>query len=101
MGPTHGDVPLYSDGQGHVDRGAERDGGHWVQEVDIPCYYRQNYYYFYHPSIILTHSSDSKVETDTRSLTGGSVALAWTGTLVTMYLQRAWSIKIARFLYSF
>ena len=36
VGPTHGDVPLYSDGQGHVDRGAERDGRHRVQQVDIP-----------------------------------------------------------------
>ena len=37
VGPTHGDVPLHGDGQGHVDRGAERDGGHRVQEVDITC----------------------------------------------------------------
>ena len=37
VGPTHGDVPLHGDGQGHVDRGAERDGGHRVKEVDIPC----------------------------------------------------------------
>ena len=38
MRPTHGDVSLNSDGQGHVDRGAERDGRHGVQEVNIPCH---------------------------------------------------------------
>ena len=35
--PTHGDVPLHGDGQGHVDGGAERDCGHGVEEVDVPC----------------------------------------------------------------
>ena len=35
--PTHGDVPLHGDGQGHVDGGAERDRGHGVEEVDVPC----------------------------------------------------------------
>ena len=37
-GSTHGDVSLHGYGQGHVDRGAERDGGHGVQEVNIPCH---------------------------------------------------------------
>ena len=35
--PAHGDVPLHGDGQGHVDGGAERDRGHGVEEVDVPC----------------------------------------------------------------
>ena len=33
--PTHGDVSLHSDGQGHVDAGTERDSGHRVQDVDV------------------------------------------------------------------
>ena len=33
--PTHGDVSLHSDGQGHVDAGTEGYCGHWVQDVDV------------------------------------------------------------------
>ena len=48
VGPAHGDVPLHGDGQGHIDRGAERDGRHRVQEIDIP-FIRSNFeltYYY-------------------------------------------------------
>ena len=34
MRSTDSDVSLDSDGQGHVDRGAERHGGHGVQHAD-------------------------------------------------------------------
>ena len=34
-GLADGQVSLDGDGQGHVDGGAEGDGGHRVQEVDV------------------------------------------------------------------
>ena len=33
--PTHGNVSLHSDGQGHVNAGTEGDCGHRVQDVDV------------------------------------------------------------------
>ena len=33
--PTHGDVSLHRDGEGHVDGGTERDRGHRVEQVDV------------------------------------------------------------------
>ena len=35
MRTTDRDVPLHGDGKCHVDGGAEGDGGHGIEEVDV------------------------------------------------------------------
>ena len=35
MRPTHGNVSLHRDCEGHVDCGTEGDGGHWVEKVGV------------------------------------------------------------------